>query len=84
MAAEGNHAYGGLGSFGTLVAYLASGYAVESLLLRLHGEDSEYDRDVAVGVECGYALCDALTYVVKVRCVATYHASYGYDSVKEA
>ncbi len=55
---EGYHLYGCLGSFGAFVAEPAS-RAVESLLLVKHGEHSEYHRDVAFGIQVGYALGDA-------------------------
>ena len=68
------HLDGGLGGLGTLVAQRATG-TVEGILLIVHGEDSENHRDVAIGVEGGDTLGDALAYIVEVGRSATDNAA---------
>ena len=61
-AFEGYHADGCLGCLDAFVAHRTAD-AVERLLFVLYCEQSENNGDGAVGVELGYALCDALAYI---------------------
>lgn len=79
---EANHVDCSFGSFGAFVAESSSG-AVESLLLVVDGEHSEYYGTLGVEVELSHAFGHALAYVVEVGCIATDYASDYYYSVEQ-
>ena len=62
----------------------AAAGAVEGVLLVVDGEHSEDDRYVAVGVEGGDALGDAVADIVEVGCAAADDAAEDDDGVVEA
>ena len=78
---EADHVDCRFGRFGAFVAEPASG-SVDSLLLVVDGEHSEYHRAFGIEVELCHAFGDALAYVVEVWGVAADYASDYYYGVE--
>lgn len=66
--------------FGRFFSFMSMGatYALYGLVFVFNGEQTENYGCASQGIELGYALRDALAYVVEVGSVASYNASKHY------
>ena len=80
-AVNSHHLDSGLSCFHTFVTGFTT-CAVKSLLLIIYGKNPEYHRNIAIGIEMGNTLGDALAYVVKMRSIPFDYTSDYYNGIK--